>query len=287
MEYQIRPCKDSNADYIWEMGFQDVQTEENARVERFVFKVVDERGAIFGGCVLDIDETKTAEFDRLWVDECYRRRGLGSALIRTAEWKAREMGCRMIVNAYTFDFQPARELFERYGYQHIGTVKDWPKGHECYTLVKDLNRVEEIRVSAARFDLAPFEIEPGNEEDGEMIAERLEAFNRTYAPRSHGYLDMNKVVTDDTGRLIAGCIVGVSGWDTLHIDVFWVDESFRACGVDSYLLGEIEREAKAKGAYFSSTAGIDVQAAFFKRHGYTVSAVLEGPQKWYMMHKHL
>lgn len=58
MEYQIRPCEDSNADYIWEMGFQNVQTEENAREERFVFKVVDERGQSLAGAFLTSTKPK-------------------------------------------------------------------------------------------------------------------------------------------------------------------------------------------------------------------------------------
>ena len=287
MAYVIKPCENGDAEYIWEKGFEVIPAEENAKEELLVFKVVDVQGTIIGGCVLDIDETKTAELERLWVDERYRRRGIGSSLIREAEQKAREKGCQMIVNAYTFDFQAARHFFERRGYKLIGTVKDWPKGHESYTLIKRLNGSAEDLPAAPAFDPAVFEMKTGSEEDGEFIADRLEAYNCTFAPRSHGYYDLDKKVVDRAGRMIAGCVAGVSGWDTLHIDAIWVDEPFRGQSVGSYLLGEIEQEAKAKGAYLSSTAGTDLQAAFFKQQGYTIGAVLVDSPRWYMMYKHL
>ncbi len=287
MSYGIKPCECGDAEYIWEKGFEAIPVEENAQEQFLVFKVVDVQGTIVGGCVLDIDETKTAELERLWVDEHYRKRGIGSSLICEAEQKAREKGCRMIVNAYTFDFQAARHFFESHGYELIGTVKDWPKGHESYTLIKPLiGPAEDFPVTTA-FSPAVFEVKSGSEEDGEFIADQLEAYNCTFAPRSHGYSDLDKKVVDREGHMIAGCVAGISGWDTLHIDVFWVDEAFRGRGVGSYLLGEIEREAKAKGAYLSRTAGTDLQSVFFRQQGYTISAVLEDSPRWYMMYKYL
>ena len=139
MAYVIKPCEACDAEYIWEKGFETAPADENAKQELLVFKVVDEQGAIIGGCVLDIDKMKTAEIDRLWVDARYRNLGIGSALIRRAEQEAREKGCRSIVNTYIFDFQTAKRLFERHGYRHIGTVRDWPKGYESYTLIKKLD----------------------------------------------------------------------------------------------------------------------------------------------------
>ena len=283
MKHEIMPCGESDIAYIWEKGFETVPVAENAWEEQLVFKVTDEQGAIIGGCVLDIDETKAAEFDRLWVDARYRRQGMGSALICAAEQAAREKGCRMVVNAYTFEFQAARQLFERQGYQLIGIVKDWPRGHESYTLTKSLDgHVEDKVVEHFRFT-----IRPGSEADGASIADRLEAYNRTFAPRSHEYLDLDRKVTDDAGSIIAGCVAGVSGWDTLHIDAFWVDEPYRGQGVGSCLLNKIEQEARGKGAYLATTAGMDGQTAFFKKHGYTISVVFEDQPKWYVMHKHL
>ena len=290
MKYEIKPCVEGDADRIWEKDFEVfkslVPTEKGAEEERLVFKISDESG-IIGGCVLDIDLSKNAEFERLWVDERYRRHGMASALIRAAERAAQEKGCRIVINAYCFDFQGARSLFEKHDYQIIGITQNWPKSHESYTLIKRLSSSSKNCIPWEPFGQSRFEIRPGSEEDGEVIANRLEEFNNSIAPRTHPYLDIDKKIVDDKGNMIAGCIAGVSGWDTAHIDVIWVDEPCRNQGIGSYLLGEIEREAKENGAYLVRTDAMDLQAAFFKKHGYTVSTIYEDDPKLYVMQKAL
>ena len=283
MKYEIRPCGEDDTEYIWEKGYEAVPAEDTAREEQLVFKVTDEQGTIIGGCVLDIDETKTAEFDRLWVDERYRRQGMGTALIRAAEQAAREKGCLMMVNAYTFEFQTARQLFEEQGFRLIGTVQDWPRGHESYTLIKSLDG----HTGTRGVDHVGFEIIPGSEAEVAVITDRLEAYNRAFAPRSHEYLDLDRKAVDGAGRMIAGCVAGVSGWDTLYIDAVWVDEPCRSQGVGACLLDEIEGAAKKEGAYLATTAGTAQQMAFFKKHGYEVSVFFKDQPQWYVLHKHL
>ena len=173
------------------------------------------------------------------------------------------------MNAYCFDFQTARRLFERHGYRLIGTAKDWPRGHEGYTLIKNLVCLPE---ESAVYSDAGFEIRTGSGEDGQFIADRLEEYNRSFVPRSHEYLDIDKKIVDGKGDTVAGCVAGVSGWDILHIDVLWVDDNHRGRGIGSYLLHETEREAKEKGACLSNAAGTEKQAAFFKKKTATRSA---------------
>ena len=280
-DLRVQPCESADTAFLWENCFEDVPKEENGGEEQLVFKVEDENGSIVGGCVLDIDETKTAEIERLWVDERYRRRGMGSALIRRAEREALQRGCRSIVNAYLFDFQNAGPLFERLGFRLIGVVKDWPKGHENYTMTKTPDGAIPIGEGSG------FAIKAGSEEDGEIITDRLEAYNREFAPRSRAYEDLDKKVVDEQGGMIAGCVAGVSGWDTLHIDAFWVDKLYRDSEAGAVLLRETERVAKEKGAYLSITAGTDREKAFFTRHGYEVRIVFENQPKWYVMQKRL
>lgn len=287
MKPEVRPCGESDTEYIWEKAFEQVAAEENAAQETLVFKAIDERGAFIGGCVLGIDETKAAELERLWVAERYRRRGVGSSLIRAAEQAARKRGCRTVLNAYCFDFQKAKPLFERLGYRLIGTARDWPKGHEGYTLIKELNCDPRESVSGEPAEQAGFAVVPGVEQDEALIASELEAYNRAFAPRSHAYFDLDKKIVNDKGDIVAGCVAGVSGWDTLHIDAFWADEDICGRGVGAYLLGETERGAREMGAYLSRAEGSERQAAFFKQHGYTVNIVFEDEPKWYVMYKRL
>lgn len=271
MDFKIGELTNEEAEYIWEKINEIVPSEVDSDDENFVLKIENEVGEIIGGCVVDIDEMKAAEIERLWVDERYRNRGIGSALIQKAEHVARQKSCESIINTYIFDFQAARKLFEGHGYRLIGTVRDWPKGHENYALIKTLDCCS----PANSFGQARFEIQIGNEDDGEVIASKLEAYNRSFAPRSHAYMDIDKKIVDDKGSMIAGCIAGVNSWDTLHIDAFWADEHFHDSEIDSFLLEVIEREAKEKGAYLSNTAVMDLQAAFFAKHGYEVSIAFE------------
>lgn len=290
MNYEIKPCAEGDTDRLWKKFDEAYKAlapaGQDAEEERLVFKVSDDKETIIGGCVVGIDASKNAEFERLWVDELCRGRGMASALIREAEHAAKAKGCHVMINAYSFDFQAARPLFEKHGYRLIGIAENWPEGHESYTLLKRLdNPLKEC--GAAETDAMGYEIKAGSEEDGALIADRLEAYNSDFAPRTHPYLDLDKKLVDEEGGMVAGCIAGVSGWDTLHIDMLWVDECCRNQGVGAYLLGEIEREAKENGAYLARTDAMDVQAAFFIKRGYAVTVVYEDEPKWYVMQKPL
>lgn len=284
-EYRLLPCEPGDAEYIEERYYETLDdlapTAPDAREEMLVFKAVDEAGRLLGGCVLDIDAYGTAEFNSLWVDEGHRHRGLGTALVDAAERAAWEKGCPMILNAYTFDFQAAKSLFKKAGYHLISVAGDWPRGHEHYTLLKRLDRpVEEPIVSR-------FRILPGTETDGEVIEKGLHDYNQTFAPRTHPYRSLDKKLADDSGAIIGGCVAGVSGWDTLHIDALWVDEKHRHQGLGSYLLNEIEQAARAQGAYLARTDTLEALAAFPQRRGYEVTAVYKDEPKWDVMQKRL
>lgn len=288
MDLKTTSCTDDDTLFIWEkLRPCDIPSQgEGAEEQLLVFKATDEGGDIIGGCVLDIDLSKAAEFNSLWVDERFRRKGVGSALILESERAAYFSGCRIIVNAYNFDFQAARPLFEKHGYKLIGTAADWPKGHESYTLIKRPAPVpEEIALeepSGLRFCVLP-----GSEEDGKLITDKLNEYNNSFAPRAHPYIDLDKKLEDGEGRMIAGCIAGVSGWNTAHIDAIWVDEAIRGRGVGSFLLLETEREARKNGAYLARTDAEASQAEFFIKRGYEVTVVYEDAPRWCVLQKRL
>jgi len=72
----------------------------------------------------------------LWVDEKYRKQGIGSRLIEEAELKAKEQGCRYS-HVDTMSFQ-APKFYKKHHYRVIGVVKNIPKGQKKYHLVKKL-----------------------------------------------------------------------------------------------------------------------------------------------------
>ena len=72
----------------------------------------------------------------LWVAEPLRGRGYGRKLLEAAEEEARAQGCRGVFLS-TFSFQ-ARPFYEKYGYEVIGEIPDYPIGHAFYFLKKTL-----------------------------------------------------------------------------------------------------------------------------------------------------
>ena len=286
MKYDIKPCTEEDADFIEEkleaINHSIVPPEEDGENEDLVFKIVDDEGNTIAGCILIIDSWKIAELDIIWVDEKYRRKGLGSALIREAEKAARERGCYVMILG-TFDFQ-ARPLYEKHGYSLCGTVRDFPRGHENYTLIKRLD--QSYQEPSLSKDLPTrFEISPGNEDDAEIIIKGLDEYNTSQAARNHRkYIPLEKKLLDADGNLIAAIFAGVGRWNSFEIDMIWVDEPYRNQGIGSELLSETEREAKEHGAYFALTEGLpDWQTGFFRKNGYATVGMLEDCPKGHSM----
>ena len=287
MKYDIKPCTEEDADFIEEkleaINHSIVPPEEDGENEDLVFKIVDDEGNTIAGCILIIDSWKIAELDIIWVDEKYRRKGLGSALIREAEKAARERGCYVMILG-TFDFQ-ARPLYEKHGYSLCGTVRDFPRGHENYTLIKHLD--QSYQEPSLSKDLPTrFEISPGNEDDAEFIIKGLDEYNTSQAARNHKkYIPLEKKLLDADGNLIAAIFAGVGRWNSFEIDMIWVDEPYRNQGIGSELLAETEREAKEYGAYFALAEGLlDWQTGFFKKNDYMTVGTLNDCPKGHSMH---
>ena len=55
--------------------------------EELVLKIEDENGTVIAGCIAQIYNWGQIYIDILWVDEKYRRHGLGSLLLREAGWE--------------------------------------------------------------------------------------------------------------------------------------------------------------------------------------------------------
>ncbi len=72
----------------------------------------------------------------LWIDEGHRQNGIGSKLLAKAEEIARQRGCTK-AHLDTMSFQ-AFGFYKKKKYRVIATVKDIPKGHKKYIMIKDL-----------------------------------------------------------------------------------------------------------------------------------------------------
>jgi GNAT superfamily N-acetyltransferase len=95
----------------------------------------DERDAVLGGACGHV-WGGWLDLSLLWVAEPLRGKGYGRKLLEAAEDEARSQGCRGVFLS-TFSFQ-ARPFYERFGYEVIADVPDYPIGHTYHVLKKNL-----------------------------------------------------------------------------------------------------------------------------------------------------
>ena len=95
----------------------------------------NENGQIIGG-ILGGTYWGWMYIDILWVNEHYRRRGLGSKLLSEAEKEAVRRGCHH-VHLDTMSWQ-APDFYIKHGYEVIGILPDIPSGNQKYLLMKAL-----------------------------------------------------------------------------------------------------------------------------------------------------
>lgn len=81
---------------------------------------------------------------------------------------------------------------------------------------------------------------------------------------------------DSEGRLRGG-IRANAYWNTLHIELFWLDAATRGRGVGSQLLQAAERFATDRGYAHACAETTDWQARpFYEQHGYIVFGRFDG-----------
>ena len=96
----------------------------------------DERGAVLGGALGHV-WGGWLDLSILWVTEPFRGQGYGSRLLRAAEDEARMQGCHGVFLT-TFSFQ-APGFYEKFGYEAVADIPDYPRDHSYHVLKKSLD----------------------------------------------------------------------------------------------------------------------------------------------------
>ena len=85
MEHRIIPCVEGDdeliADKLIAITDTKIDFEGIIEDELVVSKVTDSDGNIIAGCNFLINSWRVADLDILWVEEKYRKQGIGSAII--------------------------------------------------------------------------------------------------------------------------------------------------------------------------------------------------------------
>ena len=256
-------------EYADSMAPSEPHTEE----ERLIYKVTDEDGGIIAGCVLNIHAWGRAVLAQLWTDERFRGQGLGSMLIHAAQRTAREKGCYYLCLG-TLDFM-ARPLYEKHGFSVFTVNHDFPRGHVGWSMSKRLDRDTPAYIPTNHSAFERCKVVSGNMEDAKIIDQGLDRYCEKYlAPEDNEDIPVSRKLVDKDGNLIAAVLAEVDADQSTDVNGVWVEPPYRNQGIGSYLLGEVEREAKENGSYLLLTHACDWNVDFFFKNGYTARGEL-------------
>ena len=276
MDYAMEDLTREDAAYIGEKINEIVPRETDADEEEFVLKIENEDGEIIGGCIAEAYEYHWSRMflNTLWVDERWRRHGLGSVLLREIERIAREKGCR-VVTLGTASYM-ARPFYEKHGYTVFTTLK-MANGFISYSLVKYLDRDTPDYVPTDNSG-ARFQVSLGNDDDAEVIENGIAAYSEAYEQKCER-VDYFKKLVDKDGGFAAGVIADVDKGAYGFVNALFVEEPLRRQGLGTYLLREAEKLAKENGAPMILTTAGDWNVGFFQKNGYLIRGELKDVPK--------
>ncbi len=104
---------------------------------------------------------------------------------------------------------------------------------------------------------------------------------RKYNESMAGYTDwrlLDVLASDPNSKTVVGGLLGRTSLGLFFVDLFFVPEIYRGCGIGSRILEKAEEEAKKRGCSAGVLFTITFQApGFYERHGYRVLGRIECP----------
>lgn len=103
--------------------------------EPYNILIKDQDNEIVAGIITRI-YLKSMFVEVFWIDEQYRRKGIGTELLQKVESYAKDIGC-IFIHLDTFSFQ-AIDFYKKCGYSIFGVLDDYPDDIKRYYLKKYL-----------------------------------------------------------------------------------------------------------------------------------------------------
>lgn len=138
-EFTIEPCEKEDIKKIVD-GINEYNLSKVPAISdiwtRLEFVAKDKNGIEIGGILAGLGYWNGLEIKILWVKEGYRKKGVGTQILKHAEKIAIEKGAEISM-LDTFDFQ-AEKFYLKNGYIPIGEMKGFPKGYKRIYFSKEL-----------------------------------------------------------------------------------------------------------------------------------------------------
>ena len=128
-------------------------------------------------------------------------------------------------------------------------------------------------------------ISEGNPSSAEYLKQRLVAYNMQQVPQNGTLLlkPATIVITENDGQIIGGInATMIRYWQRCHIDIFWIEETYRGRGYGRKLLEQMEQIAISNGCKLIQLETYDFQAPdFYQQNGYELFGIIENDSPKY------
>lgn len=221
----------------------------------------DAAGEVDGGlwAVIDYD---WMHIDLLALPAEARGKGVGRAMMRTAEWEAGRQGC-VGIWLDTGSFQ-APGFYAKLGYEVLGQIDDYNPGITRFWLRKLIDRHALARAAELQADHAPDAV------GRERILDVLRAYNDEIAGPANRRI-FCLALREQAGGPVVGGLWGVISSNWLFVELLVLPEPARGHGLGTRLMRAAEAFARLHGCrgVFLDTFSFQARP-FYERLGYAV-----------------